>query len=334
MFRLVRALVALLSVAALAQDKTPSDIGISGGSIPADGVIPAVELLPAYVEAAGIYGLGRAATTADIAVWNIDVRYDGEGLPPGKGDVESGGSVYDQKCASCHGDFGQGEGRWPVLSGGFDSLQNQGGNHRPEKTIGSYWPYAPSLYDYIRRTMPYTAPQSLTDNETYALVAYLLFLNSLVEEDFVATKESLAGFVMPNRDNFYIDPRPDVHATACMRDCLDGKTLGLVEAIKGVTPVEHLQRDDSATATSDKATTSRPAASQYKQFCAVCHDSGVAGAPKVGDAVAWKTRLGNGGRDALLRSVITGKGAMPPKGGAVHLSDDAIAEIVNFMIGE
>lgn len=151
------------------------------------------------------YGLGRPATEQEIRGWNIDVAPTGEGLPPGRGTVKQGAEVYAAKCASCHGPTGT-EGPKDRLVGGQGTLATA----KPIKTIGSYWPYATTLYDYIKRAMPYNAPQSLTADETYAVVAWLLFQNKIIAEDAVMDAHSLPKVQMPNRDGFIRDPRPDV----------------------------------------------------------------------------------------------------------------------------
>lgn len=332
--------LALPPLALAQQERTPSQIGVVGGSLPADGVVHAQEHIPTLENLPRLQ-LGRPATAADIAAWDIDIRYDGAGLPPGEGSVESGTSVYDIKCASCHGDFGQGEGRWPVLAGGYGTLDEQGGSRRPEKTVGSYWPYVSTLFDYIRRAMPYNAPQSLTDEETYGLVAYLLYLNDLVEDDFVANAQTLQAFEMPNQASFFIDPRPDVRNTTCMENCRNEEELALIESIQGVTPLAHLQEEDAdgggaaMVAAAQAAPQNAAAAQHYAQFCGLCHESGVAGAPIKGDKEGWTARLqAVGSAEGLVQSSITGKGAMPPKGGAVQLSDEEIAAIVEYILQE
>jgi cytochrome c len=136
----------------------------------------------------GILHLGRAATTNEVDAWDIDIRPDGQGLPAGTGSVLIGGEIYDAQCASCHGVFGEGEGRWPILAGGFDSLTEE----RPEKTIGSYWPYLSTVYDYVRRAMPFGNARSLSDDDVYALTAYLLYLNDLVDESFEVTDQNFS----------------------------------------------------------------------------------------------------------------------------------------------
>ncbi len=170
--------------------------------------------------AAQTFGYGRAATPAEIAAWDIDVRPDGTGLPPGGSTAKMGEDLYIVRCASCHGDFGQGEGRWPPLAGGKDNLTDD----RPVKTVGSYWPYAPVLFDYIRRTMPFGAGLSLSDDQAYALTAYVLFLNDLVGEDAVIDRATLHKIEMPNRGNFNrVDGQePDVTGIHCMTSCRAG----------------------------------------------------------------------------------------------------------------
>lgn len=151
------------------------------------------------------YQLGRPATEAEIQAWNIDVSPNGHGLPPGRGTVKQGAQVYAAKCAMCHGPTGV-EGPKDRLVGGQGTLKAA----KPIKTIGSYWPYATTLYDYIYRAMPFTAPQSLTPDEVYAVVAWLLFQNGLIREDAVMDRQTLLHVHMPNRDGFVPDPRPDV----------------------------------------------------------------------------------------------------------------------------
>ena len=127
------------------------------------------------------FNLGKIATKTEIAGWDIDVRPDGMGAPIGSGNAIDGEEVYAEQCASCHGDFGEGLDRWPELVGGEDSLDT----HDPVKTTGSYWPYASTMYDYIYRAMPFGVAQSLTHDETYRVVAYLLYMNEIIDEDFV-----------------------------------------------------------------------------------------------------------------------------------------------------
>lgn len=150
-------------------------------------------------------GIGGEATEAQIEMWDIDVSPSGEGLPPGRGTVKRGAQVFAAKCATCHGPNGT-EGPTNRLVGGRNTLKST----QPIKTVGSYWPYATTLYDYIYRAMPFTAPQSLKPDELYSLVAWLLFQNGIVPEDIILDANTLPAVRMPNRDGFVRDPRPDV----------------------------------------------------------------------------------------------------------------------------
>ncbi len=156
-------------------------------------------------KAEGRYGLGRSIAEADVASWNIDVRPDGAGLPPGRGTVAQGKEVYLAKCSACHGENGEGS---PMdrLVGGAGTLASD----KPVKTVGSYWPYATTLFDYVRRTMPFTDPQGLSADETYAVTAYVLFLNGIVQESTALDARTLPAVTMPNRRGFLPDARPDV----------------------------------------------------------------------------------------------------------------------------
>src|SRR5262249_42973728 len=143
--------------------------------------------------------LGQEATPAQIAGWDISVGPDGAGLPPGKGTATVGAIVYEQKCQSCHGAKGAGQPN-DRLVGGQGTLATKA----PVRTIGSYWPYATTVFDYVRRAMPYTKPQSLTDDEVYAVTAYLLYLNGIIGEREEMNAQTLPRVTMPNRTNFII----------------------------------------------------------------------------------------------------------------------------------
>ena len=151
------------------------------------------------------YGLGRAATDEEIRARNIDVSSTGEGLPSGQGTVKQGAQIFATKCAMCHGPTGK-EGPKDKLVGGQGTLATP----KPVRTIGSYWPYAPTLYDYINRAMPFNAPGSLKPDEVYSVIAWLLFQNGIVKEDALIDAGTLPQVQMPNRNGFIPDPRPDV----------------------------------------------------------------------------------------------------------------------------
>jgi len=171
----------------------------------------AVGLGAAYAQGGydgGPYNIGKLATEADIARVNIDVMPDGRGLPPGSGDYATGKQVYAAKCAACHGDRlqgGKGTGG-AALIGGRGSLASG----KPKKTVESYWPYASTLFDYVRRAMPFNAPGSLSSDEIYAVSAYILGEGKIIGKDEVMNAASLARVKMPNRHGFVSDPRPDV----------------------------------------------------------------------------------------------------------------------------
>ena len=159
---------------------------------------------------------GKPISEADIAAWNIDVRTsDGKGLPSGKGSVADGKVLFAAQCAACHGDDAKGGSMYGTMVGGIGSFTT---NTRV-LTPGSMYPYAPILFDYVRRTMPMTAPQTLTNDQVYALAAYLLNLNGLVPDNAVMDAESLTKVIMPNRNGFLRDDRPDTSAKRCMTNC-------------------------------------------------------------------------------------------------------------------
>jgi len=161
------------------------------------------------------YGIGHAATPAQIKAWEIDVAPDGKNLPAGRGTVAQGRQIYAAQCAACHGEQGQG-GLGDKLAGGRGTLATPA----PVKTVGSFWPYATTLFDYVRRAMPLNAPQSLSAEEVYAVSGYVLHLNGLLSEDAVVDAKTLTELKMPNRNGFIVsDPRPDVHSVACLREC-------------------------------------------------------------------------------------------------------------------
>src|SRR2546430_3549658 len=160
------------------------------------------------------YGIGRSATPAEISGWNIDVDRHGNNLPPGSGSVSHGSEVFGQQCAACHGAKGEG-GVGDPLVGGQGTL----GTPKPVRTVGSYWPYAPTLFDYIRRAMPQNAPQSLSNDDVYAVSAYILSLNGLLPADTTPDAKTLAAIKMPNRKMVVGDPRPDAKNPECMSGC-------------------------------------------------------------------------------------------------------------------
>jgi cytochrome c len=211
--------------------------GLSVGSLSAQKATPKAKAQQS--EAPRPLNIGRAPTPAEIAGWDIDVRPDGLGLPVGKGTVKQGEPLYMERCAACHGEFGESAGRWPIIMGGAGTLAT----HDPVKSVGSYWPYASTLLDYIRRTMPFGNAQSLTNDELYAITAYVLYLNDIIkDQNFELSDKNFATIKLPNEKNFVDDDREIAEKefwrkAPCMKNCLPGvaKIIGRARALD-VTP--------------------------------------------------------------------------------------------------
>lgn len=194
-------------------------------------------------------GLGRPATEAEVSAWDKDVRPDGTGLPVGSGSVADGEVLFVDNCSVCHGVFAEGVDNWPELAGGEDTLADED----PVKTVGSYWPYLSTTWDYVHRSMPYGNAQSLTYDEVYAIVAYILYSNFLVEDDFVLSNENFLEVEMPNADGFIVDDRAETEYTVftgepCMADCKDAVEITMRARVLDVTP-----EDENAAATPEPA---------------------------------------------------------------------------------
>ena len=194
--------------------------------------------LAAGIAVAEPLGIGRAALPDEVAAWDIDVRPDGQGLPAGSGSVADGEAIFAERCAACHGDFAEGRDRWPELAGGQDSLNSV----NPVKTVGSYWPYGSTVFDYIKRAMPFGDARSLSDDEVYALTAFLYHMNDLVDADFVLGNENFTTIALPNADGFIDDPRPDTRTRAsaepCMSECKATVEITKRAAVLNVTPTD------------------------------------------------------------------------------------------------
>lgn len=193
----------------------------------------------------GKYGLGRAALPEEIAAWDLNVMPDGTGLPDGSGDVLTGEEIFAEKCAACHGDFAEGVDNWPKLAGGWDTLADKD----PVKTVGSYWPYLSTLWDYVHRSMPFGAAQTLEVDEVYAITAYILYSNDIVDEDFTLSQDNFLEVQMPNADGFVVDDRaeteyPQWRTEPCMENCKESVEITMRATVLDVTPEE-----DSAEAT-------------------------------------------------------------------------------------
>ncbi len=314
---------------------------------------------------------GRTPTANEIKAWDVDALPDGSGLPDGEGSVEHGDELFEEQCAVCHGDFGGGGQGYPQLTGGnqdkdengiVKTLKNQrvdGKVDAPKRTVGTYWPVATTLFTYIRDSMPYAHPKSLSNDEVYAITAYILAQNEIVidgeemDDEYVLNKEKLAKVVLANRGGFYpnIDgpnAQEDIRAfyadraknigagTRCMKDCkdpgMDGKTEATLVKIKyemkDVVPPYAYANDLPP---KKKGGIEHPGKEDYEKSCAVCHKTDAMGAPAVGDKHAWEATLKKG-IDKVYENSIKGTGGMPPKGGT-SLSDDKIKEIVDYMVG-
>jgi S-disulfanyl-L-cysteine oxidoreductase SoxD len=239
---------------------------------------------PAFAEP---LGLGRTALPEEIAAWDIDIRPDGLGLPEGRGNAWDGMDLYEAQCAHCHGVFGEAVGNWPQLAGGFGTLTDE----HPVKTIGSYWPFASTVWDYVNRAMPYGAAQTLEPDEVYAITAYLLYLNDLVDDDFELSHENFAEVRLPNEDGFYLDDRkesewPTFTQAPCMSDCIPGEAqVTMRAAVLDVTPdQDHSVLRDAAPDTAEAEVGSEAPAEPDPELvaagerafraCAACHAVG------------------------------------------------------------
>ena len=229
-----------------------------------------VLLLTLYLTSSGAFatdklGLGVPATEAQIDAWNIDIRPDGQGLPVGSSNAIDGEAPYVKKCAACHGEFAEGAGRYPALAGGMGSLSTQ----HPVKTVGSYWPYASTVFDYIRRAMPYGHAQSLTTNEVYGVTAYILYSSEIIDDDFILDQNTLAQVQMPNKDGFIKDTRPDVPpASTCMNNCLSSTPAVIGRARQlDVTPDD----EEAVEAPAVADVSSQKGEAVFFEQCMACH---------------------------------------------------------------
>src|SRR6056300_941782 len=232
---------AILTVAVNFADRNVSTFGgepiyLADGSSNVESLL--IAAANASPEHAGVFGLGRIALPEEIAAWDLDVSPDGTGLPVGSGSVEDGENLFSDYCAVCHGEFAEGVGNWPKLSGGDGTLADED----PLKTVGSYWPHLSTGFDYVRRSMPFGNAQSLSDDEVYAIVAYILYSNDLIDDDFELSKETFLDVEMPNAGGFIIDDRAQteyaVFTEACMSDCKDSVEITMRALVLDVTPEE------------------------------------------------------------------------------------------------
>ncbi|MCC6588388.1 MAG: cytochrome c [Bryobacterales bacterium] len=169
-------------------------------------------LLTASLLPAQKYNVGRPPTPEEEKAWDISISPSGKELPPGSGTVAEGKEVFSRRCQRCHGEAGKG-GDEAALAGGQGTLTSP----KPLKTVGSYWPYATTLFDYVRRAMPLKDPGTLTPAQVYAVSAYILNLNGIIAENETMNAQALPKVKMPNRDNFIPDPRPDTGKKAARK---------------------------------------------------------------------------------------------------------------------
>jgi cytochrome c len=185
------------------------------GAVAQAAAVAAQEKAPASKSDHQPLGIGKTPDKALIEAWNIDIAPDGANLPEGSGSVAQGKGIFEARCVACHGEHGT-EGPMDRLAGGKGTLDTD----KPVKTVGSYWPYATTLYDYIHRAMPFDAPQSLSPDEVYAVSAYVLNLNGILPDDAVLDRKSLPKIKMPNRDGFErTDTVTKAGSKSCMADC-------------------------------------------------------------------------------------------------------------------
>lgn len=306
---------------------------------------------------------GRPATANEMKAWDIDTMPDGTGLPEGKGSVEDGDAIYEAKCAACHFDFGAGGAGYPALQqGNAYEMQKTLKNQRlhpdddgPKRNFGSYWPYASTLFWYIKTGMPHPAPMSLSNDEVYALVAYILSINEIqidgedLEDEFVLSKANFMKIQMPNKDGFvpnidgknglenvrkfYDKPKNfGANKTRCMKNCFDGKPKVARIVGAGISVYNPpISEKKEKPAKKESASGANEAKATYEASCAVCHGTDAMGAPMVGDKKAWAAVVKKG-MDKVYHNAIHGINGMPPKGGT-SLDDAKIKEVVDYMAG-
>jgi len=312
----------------------------------------------------GGYSFGRTPTANELKAWNKDIMPDGTGLPEGSGSVEDGEEIYESKCVMCHGDFGSGGGGYPALSKGnaYDmqkTLKNQRNKpdaDGPVRVFGSYWPHASTLFWYIKDGMPHPRSKTLSDDEVYALCAYILNINEMeidgeeVDDEYILDRSKFLKIKMPNRNGFEpsIDGKDGLKnirtyfanpsnfgaikvkpSERCMTNCQ--KPTAKVVHIKGVgisdfhpplTDVKDLPKEEGSTGFNAKKA--------FTENCAMCHGSAGMGAPVIENKKDWDKVIAKG-MDKVYYNGIHGINGMPPKGGS-ELSDADFKSVVDYIV--
>jgi len=245
-------------------------------------------------------GLGRLALPEEIAAWDVAVMPNGHGLPEGRGSVYDGEELWIEHCAACHGDFGEAVGNWPVIAGGLGTLRAE----RPVKTVGSYWPYLSTVFDYVHRSMPFGNAQSLDADQTYAITAYILYSNNLVDDDFELNHENFTEVVLPNAEGFYVDDRAEVELPLfsqerCMADCRAPVSISARATDMNVTPpFEPIRLDTPAPAVAAAQSAPVPEPAPEQVAAAPAHDPAlVAEGERAWRQCATCHRVGEGARN-------------------------------------
>ena len=361
--------VALFAVGCVGGNTTPSSSTPAKASIDGGVYYPitnnqtaAYRVNPQII--GGKINNGRVPTENEIAAWNTDVMPDGTGLPEGEGSVSDGEALYEAQCVMCHGDFGSGGGGYPSLSKGnayemqktLKNQRNKPDADGPIRVFGSYWPQVSTLFAYIKDGMPHTNSGTLTDDETYALVAYILNINEMtidgeeVDEEYVLDREKFLKIKMPNVNGFEpnIDGKTaltDVRAyyanaknfgaqnlnqgaVRCMKDCQKETTQvkyiqngGISDFLPPMSVVRDLPDAEVAAFDAGKA---------YEANCAMCHGADGMGAPVLGDKAAWDVVV-NKGMETVYNNGINGLNGMPPKGGS-SLSNTEFKSVVDYIV--
>jgi cytochrome c len=309
----------------------------------------------------GGYSYGRTPTKNELEAWSRSVTPHTP-PPEGHGTVTEGSDLYDAKCGMCHGDFGAGGAGYPALAKGnayanMKTLKNQRINDTadgPVRVFGNYWPEASTLWWYIKEGMPHPAPKSLTDDQVYALVAYILSVNEmkidgvLVEGDYDLDRAKFMKIQMPNKNGFLpkIDGKNGLENTRkffsvpknigavtsknrCMKNCIKGenKVTRITIETKDFLPPLSQVRDLPA---AKEVSAADAAKATYEETCKMCHGQDGMGAPVVGNQAAW-AKVAAQGMDTVYSHAINGFNGMPPKGGT-DLADEKIKAVVDFMI--